>query len=342
MKVPTTIYWLIGAILLATGLLVGGCESDLARRVSKYQRMNDDAAAKQLLQRTVRREPGNAEAQFLLGKLYMREEAYEKGVSAFEKSRAASSRFEEQIAFLEKKHAREEFRTGRKALTGGAYSRAVGAFRAVLTIDPDNVAAAKAVGQTLVQADRPQEARVAYQQALELAPEDVEILNNLSALAVEAGDYASAIDYARKGLEQPSAPPALRRRLAYALLETEQWSAAITQFEKALREDPSPQLRRDYAMLLYNREKYQRALPVLQRLVGTSPSLEVLRALGETYGALGRPEDVVDVYTRVLDRRPNDAQALQRLIIAHERMGEEETAQEYRSRLQRVRTDEDR
>lgn len=342
MNVRSTTHWFLVAVLLTVGLVFGGCESDLARRVSKYQRMNDDAAAKKLLRRTVRREPGNAEAQFLLGKLYMRQGAYEKGVSAFEKSRAESPRFKEQIAYLKKRYARKEFQKARKALTGGAYSRAEAAFRAVLTIQPSNVAAAKGVGQALVKAGRQQEARTAYRRALELAPKNVEILNNLSALAVKASDYTAAITYTRRALKQSSAPPVLRKRLAYALVETEQWSKAIRQFEKVLQVAPSPQLRRDYAFLLYNREKYQRALPALQRLSsGSSPSLDVLRALGETYGALGRPEGVADVYSQILDRRPEDAAALQRLIMAHERMGEEKTAQEYRDRLQRVRTDED-
>lgn len=337
-----------GRLLFALGLLVGagmlvvGCESDLARRISKYERMNDDAAAKQLLQQTVRRNPENAEAHFLLGKIYMQEGSYEKGVAAFEKSQSASMRYEEKIAFLEEKHAREEFQEGREALEAEAYGRAETAFRAVLTIQPSNASAAKAVGQSLAEADRPDDARTAYREALEMSPEDVEILNNLSALAVQAEDYSTAIKYARRALEQSNPPPAVRRRLAYALVETGQFSKASQRFEEALQQEPTPQLRRDYAFLLYNQEAYQEALPALRQLSSTTDSLKVLRALGETYGALERPADAAEVYEQILERRPNDMQALQRVIIAYEQSGKEEAAQDYRDRLQRVRTEAER
>jgi tetratricopeptide (TPR) repeat protein len=313
--------------------------------MSKYERMNDGSAAKQLLRRTVRTEPDNAEAHFLLGRLYVQEGAYEKAMGAFGKSQSASPRFEEQIRFLKTKHARDEFQEGQEALEAGAYERAARAFRAVLTIQPKNTAAAKAVGQTLVQAGRLGQARTAYRRALKQAPEDVEILNNLSSLAVEKEDYTAAIKYARKALEQPEVPPPVRRRLAYALVETGRRTDALAHFERALREQPSPQLRRDYAFLLYNEEQYEAALPVLRRLstsAADSSSLDVLRTLGETYGALGRPGEVAEVYRQILERRPQDEAALQRLIIAYEQMGDEERVQEYRGRLQRVRTDADR
>ncbi len=328
-------------MLLAVVVVLGGCESDLARRISNYERMNDTAAAKQLLVQTTRSEPENAEAHFLLGRLYMREGAYEKGLSALDASRAQSPRFAEQIRYVKQKYAREEFATGTKALEGGAHGAAEAAFQAVRVIQPDNVAPVKALGQVRVEAGRPEDARTAYREALEMAPEDIELLNNLSALAAEAGEYPAAIRYGRRALEQSSPQPRIRKRLAYAFVETEQWPEALRAFEALLQAAPSSTVRRDYAFLLFNREKYGQALPLLQQLAGGGDSVKVLRALGETYGALGRTEAAARTYRRVLQQRPDDLQALQRLVIAYERLGEEAAVKELRTRLQRVRTDED-
>jgi tetratricopeptide (TPR) repeat protein len=301
--------------------------------------MGDTEAAKDYLRRAARRDPQNAQAHFLLGKLLVEEEAYDEGMSAFEKARSASGRYNDKIAFQVTRHAREEFRTGKAALADSNHAEAIDAFQDVLTLQPENAAAARALAQTHAAAGRVPAARKAYRRALEMDEGDVETLNNLSALAARAGDYGAAIEHARAGLEASDPPPAMRRHLAYALAETGQTSKAIDQFKQALDRRPSPDLRRDYALALYNQQRYRTALPVLKTLASTGePALAVLRALGETYGALDRHEEAIEAYRRVLEQRPEDEAALQRIVIAFKRLGKGEKADEYRTRLQKLRT----
>lgn len=329
---------LVGAILI----LVGGCESELARRVSKYEKTRDYQSAKQLLQRTVRKDPDNAEAQFLLGRLLMRQGAYKEGAEAFKKSREASARFVERIDFLKEKHAREEFKKGKKAHDSGSFGDAVRHFRSVTHIQPSNATAFRALGLALVQADRAKEARVAYKKALDLEP-SAEVLNNLAALAFQREAYSEAIKYSRRALElmnesenehSEQAKAKVVKRLAYAHLRTDQFSKASERFDEALRIAPSKKVRRDYAFALYNRKKYEEALPHLKKLAsGKKFSSAVLHALGDTHLALDQHQKAKTTYLRIHEQRPKDEDALQSLIIAYKELGQEEKSKKYVSQL---------
>lgn len=338
----TVRYFLLAIAIL---LLVGGCESDLARQVSKYEKTRDYESARQLLQRTVRNNPGNAEAQFLLGRLHMRQGNYEEGVSALEKSRDASARYVEQIEFLKEKYAHEEFRQGKEAIESGSHPDAIRHFRNVTRIQPSNAVAFRALGHARVQAERSDAAETAYMRAVKLEP-DIETLNNLSDLTFKRGAYAKTIEYSQQALEllnqsEDQAAQEIRaevvKRLAYAYLRADQFSEARKRFDEALQLSPSPELRRDYAFALYNNGEYKAALPHLQQLSTNEKSTDtVLHALGETYLSLGRNEDAAKVYLRLHERSPDDEDALQSLIATYQRLGQDGKAKEYYGKLEKI------
>lgn len=339
MRFNTFTLFLAGAALL----LVVGCESDLARQVSKYEKTRDYQSAKQLLQRTVRKDPANAEAQFLLGRLHMRQGAYEEGVAAFGKSREASARFVEKIEFLTEKYAHEEFKKGKKATESGSFGDAVRHFRNVTHIQPSNALAFRTLGHALVQTDQSKKAEEAYQKAIEIDP-SVGALNNLAALTFRRGAYPETIDHSRQALElmkeseeveSNQAKPELVKRLAYAHLQAGQFSEAKKRFTEALKIAPSSELRQDYAFALYEREKYEEALPHLEQLTsGGESQSRVLHALGDTYLTLDRHQEASAIYLRLHERRPEDEDALQGLVVAYKELNQEEKSKRYFDKLE--------
>jgi tetratricopeptide (TPR) repeat protein len=344
----STVQYLLLAIPIL--LLVGGCESDLARQVSKYEKTRDYESARQLLERTVRKNPGNAEAQFLLGRLYIRQGSYKKGVSAFKKSHKSSARFVDKIDFLTEKYAHEEFKKGKQAVESGSMKDAIQHFRNVTRIQPSNAPAFRALGHARVQAKRFKEAEAAYEKALELEP-TVETLNNLSSVTFRREAYSETIEYSRRALEllnqsEDQAPQGSKsevvERLAYAYLQNGQFSDARKRFDQALQLDPSQELRRDYAFALHNNEEYEDALPHLQRLsAGEETTDSVLHALGETHLSLGRPQDAANTYLRLHERSPNDGDALQSLVIAYEELDQDTKAKEYFKKLKNISSEEE-
>lgn len=328
----------LGAVVgLLIALAVGGCQGELARQVSKYEKTRDFDSAEQLLERTVRQDPGNAEAHFLLGRVHMRQGEYQEGVNAFKKSRETSARYVEKIDFLTEKYAHEEFREGKSASESGSPREAARHFRNVTTIEPSNAKAFRALGHALVQSGRPSEAEEAYLSALDLEPNSLEVLNNLSALTYRQGAYAETIRYSKRALELEETEGEVVKRLAYAYLETDQFSGAREQFERALKVAPATELRRDYALALYNREEHKEALPHLRQLAGVEePGKPILHALGDTYLALERYREAADTYLRIRENSPDDESAIQGLLISYKEMGDTEKVEQYRGELEGI------
>lgn len=327
-------WWMGSCCVLVMVLAVVGCESDLARQVRQYEKTRDLESAEQLLSRTVQQNPGNAEAQFLLGRVHMRQGEYKSGVEAFQGSREASARYVEKIDFLKEKYAHEEFRKGKSATESGSYEDAVRHFRSVTIIQPKNAEAFRALGQALVQTKQPGEAEQVYKEALNLEPENLEALNNISALTYRRDAHSETIKYSERALGLEETEPEVTKRLAYAYLETGQFSKARQQFDRALQMTPSRQLRRDFAFALYNHEEHEAALSNLERLAESQDARDpVLHALGDTYLALDRPQEAVGTYLRLHENDPTDEDAVQGLLICYQKMGKEKKVKEYRKKL---------
>lgn len=329
---------LLLCVFLAFGGINLACESDLSRRISKYEQTRDYESAAQLLQRTTRNNPENAEAHFLLGRVQLRQGAYEDAVAALKTSKELSPRFEERIDFLREKHGREEFQKGREASESGSHRAATQHYQSATLLLPSSAPAHQALGHTFVQTDQPQKAERAYSDALELEP-TAETLNNLAALAFQREAYAETVRYSQRALELDSdearqTRPEVVKRLAYAHLELDQFSSARERFQQALKLTPSEELRRDFAFALHKNRAYDEARSQLERLAAVeNPDPAVLHLLGDTYLSLSQHQDAVDTYLRLHQRSPEDEDALQSLIIAYRNLNRTEEAQKYTDQL---------
>lgn len=331
--------WYFFCMLIVSGGLNLACESDLARRISKYEQTRDYESAAQLLRRTTKNSPENAEAHFLLGRVQLQQGAYEDAVAALETSKDLSPRFEEQIDFLREKYGRDEFQEGKEASQSGSHRAARQHYKSATLLLPSSAPAHQALGHTFVQTDQPEKAERAYSDALELEA-TAETLNNLAALAFQREAYSETVQYSQQALELNSdkaqqSRPAVVKRLAYAHLELDQFSSARERFRHALKLDPSNELRRDFAFALHRNEAYKEARSHLEQLAAAeSPDRTVLHLLGDTYLTLSRHQDAVDTYLRLHQQYPEDEDALQSLIIAYRNLDRTGQAQEYTDQLE--------
>lgn len=327
-------FWILG--LLAA--LVLGCESDLARRVSAYEKTRDYDAAKSLLQRTVQQQPRNAEAQYHLGRLQLRDGNYEAGRAALVASQEASPKFAERSTFLLEKYMRQEMAEGKQAFEAGQLDSAIQHFRWATQIQPAAPAAHRALGHARVEAGQATAAESAYRQALSLESDNVETLNNLAELTFRRDAYQKTVDYSLRALEVQEAPQrAIVERLAYAYVALGDFANAASHFEQALTLTNDLQVRTDYALVLFNQGKYQAARSRLEALTQQEqPAPKLVRALAETYYALNQYAQSITWYERLLERMPDDRNALQNLVIAYERTEQFEQAQAYREQLQQL------
>ncbi len=94
------------------------------------------------------------------------------------------------------------------------------------------------MGVALEQSERPDEARVAYQQALVLSPDNPAVLSNLAMSCAAKGDRVQAEALLRKAVAQPDATIQERQNLALIL----GLNGQMVEAERLIREDLPPEV----------------------------------------------------------------------------------------------------
>lgn len=328
---------LVSLLVLAAGLssIFWGCESDLARELSSYEKARDYDAAKDMLRQEIQQNPSNEAAHYHLGRILFREGSYEEGMSAFETSRDDSPRYEEEIEFQVEKYHREELIEGTDALEDGELEQAVSHFQAATKIKPNDARSHRGLGHTLVELERQDAAEEAYREAERIDPGHVETLNNLAHLTFNREAFEETIEYSREALDAGEPRLEVVKRLGYAHVQLGQLQEAEERLDQALGLGASPEVRRDYALILFNQEKYEAAVRELNTLTTEAGELdlELLRAQAESQFALESYEEAAQLNNQILERAEGDQDALQNLAILYDLLGEYDQAKGYREQL---------
>ena len=159
------------------------------------------------------------------------------------------------------------------------FAPAISAFQAVIKMAPNIPDAYLALGQAQRKLGQPEDAQNTYRKLLRIQPENVDAYIALSSVLAEAGQFAEA--------EAP-----LRRALDYAKDAKKQ--AAI---------------RNNLAIILSSLNRHAEALENLEHTQSLAPELPDLdqRRIDRLY-QLGRYEDCLVLYRKLLDRNPADLQ----------------------------------
>jgi len=234
---------------------------------------------------------------------------------------------------------------GRELLDEGLEAQAVVAFEQVAEGKPSSSILYR-LGTLLVKTGQNAKARSAYERALELQPDLSEASNDLGTLLAESGDLPGAIERFRAALEtSPDYPDALNN-LGYALLLSGRGPEARKLYERALELQPDfPQAlnnlglilaqqgsldqaepyfrkalegRPDYgeaannlALVLVNSGRTDEAVRLLRGFIDAHPEVESpYLTLAKVLLSTGRQEEGLSVIDRLLERDPDNAQAL--------------------------------
>ena len=202
----------------------------------------------------------------LVGAIRLQQQRFPEAASLLERARALFPN-EVRFAFL---HG--------TALSGmNRFDEAVPAFQAAIKREPNIADLYLALGQAQRKLGRPQDAQETYRKLLRLQPAHVDGYIALSSALAEAGQF-----------EEAEAP--LRRALLHA--KDARTEAAI---------------HNNLAILLSGRNRHAEALESLDRTQTLLPDLPGLdqRRIDRLY-QLGRYEECLVVYRKLLDRNPND------------------------------------
>jgi tetratricopeptide (TPR) repeat protein len=130
--------------------------------------------------------------------------------------------------------------------------------------------------------------------------------------ALDAGQWAQAAEYFRKGLDINPGDVSLRHRLGTALAQMGDKAGAGAQFEEVIRRDPAhARAHFSLGVLLNEAGEYDQAIARFQSAVQHEPGYVQARVqLAGVLARAGRPGEAVAEYARALDADPSQSEAL--------------------------------
>lgn len=138
--------------------------------------------------------------------------------------------------------ARDHVAEGVRLLARDEYEDARGAFEAAIEASPGSAAAWNNLGSTLQQQDRPAAAARAYRRAAELQPHRPEPLNNLGLVLEQAGRLDRAIHHYHQALElDPDSPRVLGNLVRARVLRGDTGEDLREQIDRLLQVDDRPE-----------------------------------------------------------------------------------------------------
>ena len=220
------------------------------------------AEAEALFRQALDAEPGNSDAQYLLG------------IIAFESGRAEEAgRLIGDSTHNNPSNPDAYVYLGHLAKQGGDLNLAEAHYRRAVELAPEYPLALNNLGNALRENKRIDEALGAYERAIEVDPAYVSALTNLGNLHRDEGDYGQAERFLRRAMEHAPNDVGIITYLARAVMRQDRAEEALRIYSDALRIDPRhADANADMAKIRALQGKPQEALIFCQAAIATDPA----------------------------------------------------------------------
>jgi tetratricopeptide (TPR) repeat protein len=292
----------------------------LAEMYYKAQRARDAVLE---LQDIIQREPDNLSARRLLARIYRRTLSGRSSLAGV--SDLAGRAIEQYAEIFRREPSDLEAATmlARLYRMRQEPARAEEVLRKALEYAPNNDELLQQLAQLLVEQGRSREA-VELLEAPSRAAASPELLAMLGGVLLEAGEPARAEAVLRRAAELEPEAPEHRRRLAQALAAQDKWAEAAAEYELLLRLDPGDvQSYLQLAMAHRRMKKFDLAAADLAQARRLSPgNAEVLYHEALLYEEQGRFEDAIQTLSSAITALRSDSRRANRrsLVVLHEQL----------------------
>jgi len=231
---------------------------------------------------------------------------------------------------------REEFldaysflRAGMANENTGDHKGAERAFRRGLEIAPEDVELRNALGWTLFQDGRSEEAVVQYERALEIDPDHVKSHNNVALALVELGRLEDAATHFEASLRiEPQAE--IHSDLGFALARLGRSDEAMAHYRKALELDPEcTSAHFNMAVTFVQTGQLDQAEIHYREALEQKPSAEAYNGLGYVLARQGRVDEAIAELKRAVQVDAHYTPAYNNLADTLARQGDLEGAEYY-------------
>ncbi|KPL00942.1 MAG: hypothetical protein AMJ91_02465 [candidate division Zixibacteria bacterium SM23_73_3] len=258
----------------------------------------DYEKATEQLQIAIEQEPENAEAHFLLGKIYAQKKLYEEMLEEFQRAEGGKLKPEqlEELHQIRKQKWTEVLNSGIRL---GKKQRQVDQYKLELLADfskyPQYKDSLKAISADLEGAERL--TWDTYEMFSQAKPALEELERTLEKEAVNRYQIAISIDSTRY---EPFV------NLAAEYVGKDELDKALGYYQKAYQLKPDDSnVMNDYAITLLSAQKFEQALNLYERILEKDPTnVNALVNLAMIYARKGEAEKALDTYSRVISIDP--------------------------------------
>ena len=195
----------------------------------------------------------------------------------------------------------------------GDYPGAVRSYQRGLDVAPDNVELLNALGFALFQQGKSREAVVALERAIAIDPKHAKAHNNLALAAIDSGELELAEAHYRESLAIKE-QPAIYNDLGFVLEREGLPDEAAEMYRKAIKLDPgSASAQYNLGSSLARSGKYAEAESHLRIALKKNPNTQTYTGLGIVLGQLGRKDEAIASLQAAIKADPKNVTAQQKL-----------------------------
>ncbi len=232
------------------------------------------------------------------------------------------------------------------------FENAIADAKKALELQADNAEAHVILGQVYLLQGQKEAALPEFEKALELDPKNVQTYVSLAAVSFQDGNFDKALELYKKAVELDPKNLQALAGLGETYLSKNEYDAAIQAAESMLAAAPNVEnqvsregigakfiLGRAYLMKANAIEAenveeanalYEKAVVELEPVVaGTADIPAANYSLGVAYSKLGKFEQAVDLFLRVLATNPDNVSSLQNLAVAYFQLNQYDAAIEH-------------
>ncbi|MCL4685325.1 tetratricopeptide repeat protein [Myxococcota bacterium] len=194
------------------------------------------------------------------------------------------------------------------------FTQALEQTAAILEREPDKWEAYLLRARALENLKRIDEAQADYEKAVELVPDNADVLRTLAAFLARKGDHAAAESLFRKLVEMDPSAQSWFQLAGFLSLDRDRDAAALAAFRTGLELAEGDALVDAYqrlASFYYQRERYDESEKTLQEGIDASDrNIEMIYALARFYHSRGDPQRADQMIEEATEARPDEVAPL--------------------------------
>jgi len=354
--------------LLAASLLVYGCgvKSQYITSAKIYLKLKppDYDKAIEQLKLELEHNPGNAEAHFLLGKIYSQKRMYPEMAKSFDASWELSPQFRKEIEDIRRENWVAMFNSGVTDAEQDSLAKALEKFKMAIIIDPTRYESYLNAAAQTMKMDNCEQAMEYSEKAYNISPDDIKVLNARAQISFNCKKYDNSLEVYRKLLKMdpqnvnayvnmatifelmhlpdsskvaydrviqvdPEYKDAYYNRGILYLNQAIQMYKELVAVRDSLDQNPQNQelIARSKELVSKQREFYHLAEMDFQKAVDLDPDdLEAMQYLGQSLFQQEKTDEAIGVLEKVVQIDPENKEAWSTLSIAYTKKGDRQKA----------------